>query len=262
MHSLAACKRTLANHVQMQAFYTARNTHTAVDFEDPMTIFEAKSTHQLLKSCVVLSSCRFQPLVNNARAVLNASSAVLGTSLTLKLVEKTFYEHFCSGEFHLWGSKKVYWIFISHTAVNMQIPCFMKSWKGVGEELLFLSALACDAHTQNFRPPPESAQTSQLQEKQSLSFINQSFHQLCCFVGYDQASIAPKAAALQKNGITAILNYAAEDDVTGSDTKDTVASEASRDVNAARFTDCIRASNSDKQAAFIALKASRDLMPH
>lgn len=68
-----------------------------IDFDNPATVFAAKSTGSLLQSYAILKACRLTPLVHNAKAVLKLSRSILGDKWTDKAVEHTFFKQFCAG---------------------------------------------------------------------------------------------------------------------------------------------------------------------
>ena len=73
--------------------------------------------------------------------------------------------------------------------------------------------------------------------------------------GYAETAMACKLAKLKQHGIMGIMNYAAEDDVSGTDAKDSASSELGRDLNAAKFVDCTKVCDTETHRAFLELKA-------
>jgi proline dehydrogenase len=57
-----------------------------------------KSTAELVLSLVIFHTCQFQPLVRNAQSVLDLCCKVFGQKLTMGIVKRTFFAHFCAGE--------------------------------------------------------------------------------------------------------------------------------------------------------------------
>ena len=69
-----------------------------VDFDDPEKVFASKRTADLLRSWAILKACRMKSLVCNAETLLGMSRAVAGQKITDRLVEATFFKHFCAGK--------------------------------------------------------------------------------------------------------------------------------------------------------------------
>ncbi len=69
----------------------------ALDFTDTAVAFKSKTTGELWRTLAVFAACRQRWLVNNADALLFASSRVLGARAANALVHSTFYAQFVGG---------------------------------------------------------------------------------------------------------------------------------------------------------------------
>ncbi|PSC69490.1 Proline dehydrogenase [Micractinium conductrix] len=69
-----------------------------LNFSDPRTAFNAKSTMDILRQLLVFNACKIGPLVANADAVLAWSHKVFGERLTNAVIRRTFYKQFVAGE--------------------------------------------------------------------------------------------------------------------------------------------------------------------
>eukprot|EP01134_Creolimax_fragrantissima_P006827 CFRG6827T1 len=69
-----------------------------VDFEDFTAAYKYQNLPTLVRSYSVLRLCQFGFLVRNSRLLIDMAYATFGDTFTNRLMEYTFYGHFCGGE--------------------------------------------------------------------------------------------------------------------------------------------------------------------
>lgn len=69
-----------------------------VSFGDTKSAYQDRTTPDLIRSWIVFKLCGMEPLVKNARSLIQISNSVLGVPLTNRLVKGTFFSQFCAGE--------------------------------------------------------------------------------------------------------------------------------------------------------------------
>jgi hypothetical protein len=69
-----------------------------LDFSDAKTIYASKSNKQLLRGILVLRISGIRPLVTNALPLLKFGEKNFGKAFVKKILEWTFFGHFCAGE--------------------------------------------------------------------------------------------------------------------------------------------------------------------
>ncbi|KAJ9526938.1 hypothetical protein QJQ45_025350, partial [Haematococcus lacustris] len=74
-----------------------------LDFSDNRAIFRGQPTSAVLRALLVFHACGWSWFVAHAEQLLSASKRLLGTRLTLLLVRKSFFDHFCGGGVGLEG---------------------------------------------------------------------------------------------------------------------------------------------------------------
>ena len=77
---------------------TAKQEKVPIADLDQSSVFRSRSTHQLVRAWLVLSSCSINALVRNAPFLLDCCTRVLGRSVVDVLLKSTFFGHFCAGE--------------------------------------------------------------------------------------------------------------------------------------------------------------------
>lgn len=75
----------------------AQAEELALNFDDATTALKSKSTWELLRAYGVLQLCAVPFIVANGRVMYDTSRRILGGSITDKLVDLTFFGHFCGG---------------------------------------------------------------------------------------------------------------------------------------------------------------------
>ncbi|KNC77098.1 hypothetical protein SARC_10433 [Sphaeroforma arctica JP610] len=87
---------TAAGHIEEPQQRSPRKL--LVDFGDFTAAYKYQNLATLLRSYSVLKLCQYGVLVRNSRKLIDFSYTVLGDKLTNRLMEFTFYGHFCGGE--------------------------------------------------------------------------------------------------------------------------------------------------------------------
>ncbi|KAL6762746.1 proline dehydrogenase/oxidase [Haematococcus lacustris] len=80
------------------AALSGRKVPPKLDFNDNRAIFRGQPTSAVLRALLVFHACGWSWFVAHAEQLLSASKRLLGTRLTLLLVRKSFFDHFCGGE--------------------------------------------------------------------------------------------------------------------------------------------------------------------
>eukprot|EP00162_Nutomonas_longa_P014561 comp22019_c0_seq2/m.50663 comp22019_c0_seq2/g.50663 ORF comp22019_c0_seq2/g.50663 comp22019_c0_seq2/m.50663 type:complete len:534 (-) comp22019_c0_seq2:39-1640(-) len=68
-----------------------------LNFRDGERIYSSRSTYELLRGYFVLKACTIPAVSQNTERLWRLATNVLSTPVAAKLVEKTFFAHFCGG---------------------------------------------------------------------------------------------------------------------------------------------------------------------
>ena len=74
------------------------SSHHGVAPEDAKLALSSLSNWALWRAWIVFKACSIGPFVQNAQTLLDLSFRVFGRTLTLAVIHRTFFAHFCAGE--------------------------------------------------------------------------------------------------------------------------------------------------------------------
>jgi proline dehydrogenase len=69
-----------------------------LNFTDIREAYRSKSTFELVRAIIVYRVCAQQWIVNNADLLLKRSIQLFGERLTIAVVQRTMFAHFCAGQ--------------------------------------------------------------------------------------------------------------------------------------------------------------------
>jgi len=70
----------------------------ALNFNDPKGAHESKTLHELLRSYIIYQLCQFKYIVKHSELLINIMRKFLGSKISDKIIEISFFKHFCGGE--------------------------------------------------------------------------------------------------------------------------------------------------------------------
>jgi proline dehydrogenase len=71
----------------------------AIDFNNTQSAFKAKSTKELLLAYAVFRTCVIPGVVKHSETMIKFATKIFGKTFVMGIVKRTFFRHFCAGEF-------------------------------------------------------------------------------------------------------------------------------------------------------------------